>query len=88
MGAATARVSRNTGLLGRLWRPSVAPSAWSRGGMIDGTATAPMVRRRPPSEPEELLSSRFPRSARFGIVPGALRAGALFRHNAEPRTSQ
>jgi len=60
--------SRNSGLLVRLRRPSVVPSAWSLGWWIQRSATTPMGRRRPPSEPGQKTASCLPGEPGSAIV--------------------
>ncbi len=62
--AVPAADSLGTGLLVRLRRPSVVPSAWSRGWRIGRAATTPMGRRRPPSAPGKDFRIARPGGAR------------------------
>ena len=85
------RVFRSSGLLGRPWRPSVAPSAWSRGGMIEGLrprrwyagglllSRESQAEARSPREPgTALCAAHCPPEGRTGTMPDlAPRCGAL-----------
>ena len=82
------RGSFNPGLLGRIGRPSVARAAWSC-GVTGRSVTTLLVRRRPPSEPEQPYRIALPVECPVAQLCGMYRgAGRSYRHNCVPGTSR
>ena len=63
----SARGFLNTGLLVRPWRPSVARAAWSS-EEAGRCVTTLLARRRPASEPGELIFIALPEGAPLNIL--------------------
>ena len=84
--AAPAPVSGIPGLLVRLRRPSVVPSAWSLGWWIEGSATTPMGRRRPATLPGQQTASRLPGEPGMTMCATGCGAGRTLGHIVKPRT--
>ena len=75
------------GLLGRLWRPSVARSAWSKGRTGRIATTLPAL-RRPHGELGEMLTALSPWVARYDnvreVIPGRRDLGSTLSNPARP----
>jgi hypothetical protein len=88
-GMARLQPTLSTGLLGRLWRPSVARTAWSLEWLSGGLRPRCSGERRPPSKPEEPASDALPVECPVATLCGRSSVvGFLYRHNVVPGTSR